>query len=117
MIDILDQLNARPGISGSLLLTPDGITIAARLPRSSDVDRTSAFISSLLVGLNAVGAAAKAGDTTELTVSGTEGRVMVLSAKGAWLVALTERHVELEQGRLELQSTAAALSRRMTITQ
>lgn len=116
MDDILDGLNLRPGIAGSLLLTPDGITIAARLPRETDTERASAFISSLLVGLTAVGSAAATGDVTELTVSGTEGRILVLSAKGAWLVALTERHVELEQGRLELMSAAAALVRRMTIT-
>jgi len=115
MDEILVTLNSRPGITGSLLLTRDGMTVASRWGEGRDSDRGSAFVSSILVALLGVADAAGSGEVVELAVSGTEGRVLVVAAGDAWLVALTERHLELEQGRLELLSSAAALKRRLTI--
>ena len=137
MHEILVTLNGRPGIIGCLLLTRDGMTVASQWGEGRDADRGSAFVASILVALLGVADAAGSGEVVELAVSGTEGRVLVVAggdhedsafgpgnrqfddlvvaAGDAWLVALTERHLELDQGRLDLVSAAASLKRRLTI--
>ncbi len=109
MIEVLDELNTRAGITGSLIATPDGIVVASRLRGILDPDTAAALISSLLAGAQAV--VQQCGDRpmSRLVMVATRGKVIVTDLGNAYLVVVTDRHINLDQGLLEIESAAQSL--------
>ncbi len=116
MIEVLDELNSLPGISGSLVATPDGIVVASRLRGSLDPDTAAALVSSLLAGAQSVVRQCGDGGMSRLVMVATRGKVIVTDLGNAYLVVVTDRHIDLDQGLLDIESAAKTLRKLGQIT-
>lgn len=109
MREILDELNSRPGIRGSLVATPDGMVVASRLNGAFDPETAAALTSTLLAGAHEVGR--QCGDQTmsRFILVSTRGKVIITDLGNAYLVVVTDRHIDLSTGLIDIESTAQAL--------
>ena len=116
MFDVLDKLNAHPGIIGSLVATRDGIVVASRLKSGLDEDAAAALVSSLLT--STMGLLGECGEPRleQLVLRATRGKIIVSDLENAYLVVVTDQHLDLEQGLLEIRSAAEHLKRLGRIT-
>jgi len=109
MHEVLDELNSRPGVLGSLVATEDGIVVASRLGTTLDEDATAAMVSSVLAAGRA--ATASTGEMNRLVLVATRGKLIVTALGNAWLVVLTDRHIDFDQGLLDIEGAANSLRR------
>lgn len=97
MRQILKQLNEEADINGSMVITPDGIMVAAALGRDLEEDAVAAFASSLLVsmkrGLAQVGTP---GDVSSCTLKGANGKISFFDMQNSYLVAVTDADSQLD---------------------
>jgi len=110
MRDVLIRLGTYPGVLGCLVATSDGIVVESHL-EDMDQDAAAALVSSLLVHtadlLDSDGGARM--DQLELRAS--RGKIIVSDLGSAYLVVVTDRGLDLDQGRIEIKSAAKALRR------
>jgi uncharacterized protein len=116
MLEILDGLNARPGIRGSLVATPDGMVVAARLNGTFDPEVAAALTSTLLAGAHEVGEQCGQQQVHRFVLVATRGKVIMLDLGNAYLVVLTDRHIDMSQGLIEIESAAKALRKMGRLT-
>jgi uncharacterized protein len=109
MREVLDELNTRPGILGSLVATPDGMVVASRLGDAFDPETAAALTSTLLAGAHEVGHQCGNQAMTRFVLVSTRGKVIMVDLGNAYLVVVTDRHIDLNQGLIEIESTAQAL--------
>jgi predicted regulator of Ras-like GTPase activity (Roadblock/LC7/MglB family) len=111
MREVLDELNTRPGIRGSLVATPDGMVVAARLDGTFDPETAAALTSTLLVGAQEVGRQCSGQTMSRFVLVSTRGKVIMVDLGNAYLVVVTDRHIDLTQELIEIESAANALRR------
>lgn len=116
MLDVLDDLNSRPGILGSLVATPDGMVVAARLHGGFDPETAAALTSTLLAGAHEVGYQCGDQPVSRFVLVATRGKVIMIDLGNAYLVVLTDRHIDLNQGLIEIESSAQALRKMGRLT-
>lgn len=111
MFDVLERLNTYPGIIGSLVATPDGIVVASRLKSGLDEDAAAALVSSLIT--STVSLLRECGEPRldQLVLRATRGKIIVFDLENSYLVVVTDQHLDLEQGLLEIKSAAESLKR------
>jgi predicted regulator of Ras-like GTPase activity (Roadblock/LC7/MglB family) len=109
MFEVLDELNTRPGIRGSLVATPDGMVVASRLNGAFDPDTAAALTSTLLVGAHEVGRQCGDQPMSRFVLVSTRGKVIMIDLGNAYLVVVTDRHIDLSQGLIEIESSAQTL--------
>ena len=110
MREVLDQLGAYPGIVGSLVATTDGMVVASHL-NGMDEEVAAALVSSLLT--HTVGLLTECGRPRmeHLELFASRGKIIVTDLGNAYLIVVTERRLDLNQGMLEIKSAATALRR------
>ena len=111
MIEVLDRINEYPGIIGSLVATTDGIVVASRLQNGIDEDAAAALVSSLLTSTVALLRDCGEPRLEQLVLRATRGKILVFDLDNAYLVVVTDQHLDLEQGLLEIRSAAEQLTR------
>jgi len=110
MREVLQELGAYPGVVGSLVATTDGMVVASHL-NGMDEEAAAALVSSLLT--HTVGLLTECGRPRmeHLEFLASRGKIIVMDLNNAYLVVVTERHLDLNQGMLEIKSAAKALRR------
>ncbi|MAG56314.1 MAG: hypothetical protein CMJ83_08495 [Planctomycetes bacterium] len=111
MLEVLERLGDNPGIVGSLVATTDGIVVQSRLRSGMDEDAAAALVSSLLtstVGLLGECGKARMG---QLVLRASRGKIIVTDLGNAYLVVVTDRNLDLNQGLLEIKSAAKTLTK------
>ena len=110
MRELLAKLGANPGVIGCLVATTDGIVVESHLA-DMDQDAAAAFVSSLLV--HAAGLLTRFGHSRmeQFELRASRGKIIVTDLGNAYLVVVTDRALDLDQGRVEIKSAAKALSR------
>lgn len=89
MRDILKQLNSECGASGSMVITPDGIMVAAVMSNEYEEDSMAAFISSLLLTLNrSLTRFGVSGGMSSCTMSATLSRIQFFNMQNSYLVVV-----------------------------
>jgi hypothetical protein len=109
MHEVLDDLNTRPGIRGSLVATPDGMVVASRLEGTLDPEMAAALTSTLLSGAHEVAERCKGSEMSRFVLVATRGKVIMVDLGNAYLVVVTDRHIDLSQGLIEIESAAKTL--------
>jgi len=109
MHEVLEQLNTTPGVRGSLVATPDGMVVASRLGGALDPETAAALTSTLLAGAHEVAKRCGGSEMSRFVLVSTRGKVIMLDLGNSYLVVVTERHVDLNQGLIEIESAAKAL--------
>lgn len=109
MLEVLDELNTRPGIRGSLVATPDGMVVASRLQGTFDPETAAALTSALLAGAQAIGRHCAGQGIQRFALVSTRGKVIMVDLGNAYLVVVTDRHIDLQGGLIEIESSANTL--------
>jgi predicted regulator of Ras-like GTPase activity (Roadblock/LC7/MglB family) len=109
MRDVLEQLSSTPGIVGSLVATTDGMVVYSCLRGGLDEDAAAALVSSLLT--STVGLLSNCGRSRmeQLVLQASRGKIIVSDLGNAYLVAVTDRNLNIDQGFLEIKSAANSL--------
>lgn len=116
MIDVLDDLRRTPGVLGCLVATTDGIVVCSCLADGLDDTAAAAFVSSLLGGTAHLLGGCGRPRMERLVLKATRGQIVVEDLGHSYLVAVTDRHLDLDQGILEIRSAAKTLRRLGSIT-
>jgi predicted regulator of Ras-like GTPase activity (Roadblock/LC7/MglB family) len=113
MRDILKDLNDDTGNIGSMVITPDGIMVAASIHANLEEDTVAAFASSLLVSLKR--SLAKVGATGTLTcctLKASQGSVMFIDMQNSYLVVVADPHKQLDARSPAVQSAIHRIKNR-----
>jgi predicted regulator of Ras-like GTPase activity (Roadblock/LC7/MglB family) len=109
MREVLDELNTRPGIRGSLVATPDGMVVASCLQGTFDPETAAALTSALLGGAHEVARHCGGRSMSRFVLVSTRGKVIMVDLGNAYLVVVTDRHIDLKDGLIEIESAAQTL--------
>jgi predicted regulator of Ras-like GTPase activity (Roadblock/LC7/MglB family) len=97
MRQILKKLNDEAQITGSMVITQDGIMVAAALGRDLEEDALAAFASSLLVSMKRGLAQIRApGNVVSCTLKGSTGKISFFDMENSYLVAVTDAEAQLD---------------------
>ena len=116
MREILQKLNKDADVLGSLVITPDGILVAAALESNLEEDALAAFASSLLITLRRNLARLRSDDGLSFcSLTATDGKLVFFDMKNSYLVVVTQpdaqiasRLVAIERAIDEIQNRQAA---------
>lgn len=97
MRDILSNLNREAGTKGSMVITPDGIMVAAALGEGFEEDSMAAFAASMLLSFKR-GAAALGARTPlkSCSLSASSGKVSFYDMEKSFLVLVTDPGTSLD---------------------
>lgn len=103
----LEKLNGVPGVQGSMVITRDGIMVAASLGPNLEEDAVAALSSSLVLtikrGISPVGVDL---DPEEMILTAEEGKLIFLDLGNAFLVVVTQPQLRLASGLVEIRGIA-----------
>lgn len=111
MKEVLRNLGGQPGVLGCLVATTDGIVVASELNGGLDEDTAAALVSSLLMATGRLLNRCGGPRMKRLILRATRGKIVVTDLSNAYLVVVTDGHIDLNQGLLEIQSAAEQLRR------
>ncbi len=103
----LEKLNGIPGVQGSMVITRDGIMVAASLGPDLNEDAVAALSSSLILtikrGVSSTGVDL---DPEEMILTAEEGKLVFLDLGNAFLVVVTQPQLRLSSGLVEIRGVA-----------
>jgi predicted regulator of Ras-like GTPase activity (Roadblock/LC7/MglB family) len=104
MRHILKELNDSAGLAGSMVITPDGIMVAAALEKEREEDAVAAFASSLLISLKRGLSKLRAPSSLQsCSLTGTTGRIVFINLENCYLVVVTDVDSRLDQSSKAVQ--------------
>lgn len=113
MRQILKELNEEADIVGSMVITQDGIMVAASLGKDLEEDALAAFASSLLVsmkrGLAETGAP---GEIVSCTLKGEDGKISFFDMQNAYLVVVADSDTKLDDRAEAIQRAIESIKNR-----
>jgi len=113
MRGILKELNEEAGAVGSMVITPDGIMVAAALGEDFEEDVMAAFASSLLLSLRrCVSAMGKRGGMTSCTVNASNGKLIFLDMNNCFLVVVANSSMNVESHSEAIQNAIQKITSR-----
>ncbi|HNS00066.1 MAG TPA: roadblock/LC7 domain-containing protein [Planctomycetota bacterium] len=114
---ILKELNRTAGIRGSMVMTQDGIMVAAALGPDLVEDVVAALASALLTTVKRSFNQIAAGESlSELVLTATDGKMVFLDLGNAYLVVVAKRDLALASTMVEIQSAAHRIKNRRAST-
>jgi predicted regulator of Ras-like GTPase activity (Roadblock/LC7/MglB family) len=97
MREILLHLNQELRLLGSIILTPDGIMVAAALSPNYQEDAVAAFASSLLLSLKrSLAILGATGAPAQCVLNASNGKIIFLNMENAYLAVLAEPETSLD---------------------
>lgn len=112
MKEILQDLNQVAGVKGSMVVTQDGIVVAAALGNDLE-EETVAAVSSHMI-LTSKRALERLGQRpfTRCILTSSWGRMVLVDLEIAFLVAITSQNIKLDVILIEIDSTAYRIRHR-----
>ena len=106
MLEVLSSLNEVVGVRGSMIVTHDGMVVAAELTGSLE-EETVAAIATMVIKktLRALATASFAG-FTRYDLQASHGRMTFVDTGIAYLVVVTERNIDIGPAEIEIRSAA-----------
>lgn len=111
MNEVLDGLCERPGILGALVATTDGMVVTSRMGDGLDEDAAAALVSSLLQGTGRLLRDCGGPRMERMVLRASRGKIVISDLQNAYLVVVTDGHIDLDQGLLDIESAARQLRR------
>ncbi len=103
MYEILDQVNKVRGVQGSIVMGKDGMVVASDISSEVKDEAVAAVASQVLGSLQGALKRMDLGTFRRFVVTGSLGRVVMLDAGSALLIALLEPDVNLGLVSVELK--------------
>ena len=116
MKQLLESLNEVPCVQGSMVITDDGIMVAAALGAGLDEDTVAALSSSLVMTLKRSLKPFCEEIPEELVLTASEGKLIFLGLGSAYLVAVTKKNLKLESDLVEIRSIARKIRHRCELS-
>lgn len=110
MKHILATLNATLGARGSLIVSKDGLLIAADVSHVQ-VDRLAAMGAAILSDVRRSLAAAGMSEFTQCEVAAEQGKVILVAAGPTYLLVLVGARIEIGPGSMEIRSAARQVAK------
>ena len=110
MYEILDSVNKTRGVQGSLIMGKDGILVASDISTDVKDESVAAVASQVLGSLQGALRRMELGKFSRFVVTGSLGRVVMLDAGNALLIALLEPDVNMGLVAVELKRAAERLA-------
>jgi len=107
---ILEELNATLCAHGSLIVSKDGLLIAAAVA-NVQVDRLAAMGAAILSDVRRSLAAAGMSEFTQCEVAAEQGKVILVAAGPTYLLVLVGARVEIGPGSMEIRSAARQVAK------
>jgi predicted regulator of Ras-like GTPase activity (Roadblock/LC7/MglB family) len=116
MKEILQRLNGEVGITGSMVITPDGIMVSAALGEGLEEDRVAAIVSSLLVSVRRCLLELKTpGFPASCVLNAQGGKILFFDMGNAFLVVVADRNIKLDAGVVAIQSAIHRIKNRRVV--
>lgn len=112
MKNILRDLNRSVGIKGSMIVTRDGVVVAAELGEGLEEDRVAAIASVLIPSIRRSLERAEVGPFFKCVLTATEGKLVVVDAGIAFLVVATDRSIRLDITMLDIDAAAQRIEQK-----
>ncbi len=113
MREILQNLNQEVGITGSMVITPDGMMVAAALGPGLEEDRVAAIVSSLLVSIRRC--LSDLGTQEALSsclLSAEQGKILFFDMGNSFLVVVADRDIRLDSGVVAIRGAIHRIKNR-----
>jgi predicted regulator of Ras-like GTPase activity (Roadblock/LC7/MglB family) len=115
MKQMLQRLEGCPGVKGSVVMTLDGVVVAAS-PEAEDFERVAAFVSTVLLSIERDAENLGFSSLKRLTLWAGRGRVIVVPMVNMVLVVVADRSTDLSYALMEVAGLTKGLTRRSKIT-
>ena len=113
MKEILEKLNQEVGIIGSMVITPDGMMVAAALGKGLEEDRVAAIVSSLLVSVRRCLLELRTpGCLGSCILNAEEGKILFFDMGNSFLVVVAKRDIEIDAGVVAIRSAMHRIKNR-----
>jgi len=108
--EILGKLNKTTGIRGSMIVNRDGIVVASDFSVEMDEAGMGAVTSSILQALDGALKRINMGKFTRFLITGSENKVVVVSAGQAILLVLLNTEVNMGMVNVDIKDAANAVA-------
>lgn len=117
MKTLLEEINQIVGVEGSMVITRDGIMVAAALKPKLSEDVLAALSSALVITLKRALEPVGAGEAPEeMMLSASDGKLIFVDLGAAYLVVVTRPHIKLNTDLVAIRSVARKLKSRCSMT-
>jgi len=113
---ILDEVNKIRGVQGSLVMGKDGMVVASDISTEVKDNAVAAVASQVLGSLQGALRRMDLGSFSRFVVTGSEGRIAMLDAGNALLIALLEPNVNMGLVGVELKRARDRVHERAKLT-
>jgi predicted regulator of Ras-like GTPase activity (Roadblock/LC7/MglB family) len=112
----LHELVETLGARGALVVSADGVPVAAHAQQGVEVDRIAALGAAILTGLGAHLQAAGLPRFTQVEVAAEHGKLILVTAGSLFLLVLLGARLELGPSSIEIRSAAQRIDREARLT-
>jgi predicted regulator of Ras-like GTPase activity (Roadblock/LC7/MglB family) len=111
MQEILDRLNQVAGIKGSMVVTAEGYVVIDALGPDLEKDTVAAVSSQMVKTSHQMLESLDRGGFGRFTLTSTHGRMIFVSLRAGYLVAVTKMQIKLGDILLEIESAARRIEK------
>lgn len=115
MNDLLQQLNRVRGVGGTMLVSGEGLVMAAALRQGTDENQLAASIGNLLDGTNKICSNYQLGKLSSFNAASELGGIVVLSTGPAFLAIVIDPSANLALLQLETKPFVERITQRLTL--
>lgn len=113
MRETLAKLNSELGLLGSMVMTPDGIMVAAALGPGYDEEATAALVSAFVVPLKrSFAALGRKEGFASCTLSASRARVLLVDMKNSYLVVIARPEERVDAAATAVQNAIHRIKNR-----
>ena len=117
MLEILQRLNHGVGVRGSMVVTAEGIVVAADLGGELEEDRVAAMASSVIQEAQRCLGRLNLGQFGEFILTSVHGKMVFHDIGVAFLVVLTDKGINLDHTLIEIRGAAFKIKSRAKLSE
>ncbi len=106
MREVLLNLNKELGVKGSMVVTRDGVVVAAEIPPPLNSDQVAAIASNTIQRINASLRELGAQSFSRFLFNSTYGKMIFSETGDAYLVVVLDKHINIDFTMLAVASAA-----------
>ena len=106
MKDVLVDLNKEVGIKGSMIVSRDGVVVAAEIPPPLNSDQVAAIASDSIRRINASLRDLDSNEFTKYLFTSTYGRMIFIETGDAYLVVVLDKDINVDFTMISVASAS-----------
>jgi predicted regulator of Ras-like GTPase activity (Roadblock/LC7/MglB family) len=110
--NILNDLNQAPGVKGSMVMTPDGMVVAAVLGPTLEEEVVAATAANMIIRAQRAVEALSLETVDRFVMTAGHGRLVFVNIEVGFLVVIASQGLKLDTTMLEIDSAARRIRHR-----